>query len=148
MHSSSGLCKKYLSDFSFALRCVFWVWLPSLSGRLAVDADTCSSAFLYAHSTIPGFVSRHGPHAKTDYSEADPVLHSRASFGNSSNCPCKNYRSDSCFALRCVFLGMAPFAVRPSRSRYNDLLVGLPLCSFHHTGFCLTAKTKQLHQRV
>ena len=67
-------------------------------------------------------------------------------FGYGSNCPCKNYRSDSCFALRCAFLGMAPFAVWPFRSRYRYLLVGPPLCSFHHTRVYLTAKTKQLRQ--
>ncbi len=59
---------------------------------------------------------------------------------------CKKHLSDFSFALPCVFLGMAPFAVWPIRSRYNDLLVGPPLCSFHHTRVYLTAKTKQLRQ--
>ncbi|MEK6760141.1 MAG: hypothetical protein AABY51_10245, partial [Deltaproteobacteria bacterium] len=35
----------------------FWVGLPSLSNRLAVDTDACSSSLLYAYSTIPGFIS-------------------------------------------------------------------------------------------
>ncbi len=45
---SSAPYEKYLSDFSFALQCSFWVWLASLSIRLAVDSDACSSALSQA----------------------------------------------------------------------------------------------------
>ncbi len=44
--------KKYRSDSYFALRCAFWVWLLSLSGRFAVDTKTCSTALLQAHSAM------------------------------------------------------------------------------------------------
>ncbi len=53
VYGSNGPCEKYLSDFSFALQCPFWVWLLSLSVRFAVDSDTCSSALLYAHPAMP-----------------------------------------------------------------------------------------------
>ncbi len=51
-YCSNAPCEKYLSDFSFALPCSFWVWLPSLSGRLAVDTKTCEAALLYALSAM------------------------------------------------------------------------------------------------
>ena len=50
--------KKYLPDFSFALRCAFWVWLASLSSRLAVDSDACSSALSQARYAMTRVVLR------------------------------------------------------------------------------------------
>ncbi len=43
-----GPYEKYRSDFSFALQCFFWVWLASLSSRLTVNSDTCSSSLSQA----------------------------------------------------------------------------------------------------
>ncbi len=50
--------KKHRSDSCFALLCAFRVWLLSLSGRLAVDTKTCSTALLHAHPAMTRFVLR------------------------------------------------------------------------------------------
>ncbi len=80
-HNSNGPCKKYLSDFSFALQCSFWVWLLSLSGRLAVNTVACSSTILYALSAMTrvlfqgkGLKQLHRVAAKSEEDHLLPLL--------------------------------------------------------------------------
>ncbi len=63
-HGSNGPYKKYLSDFSFALQCAFWVWLASLSSRLAEDTDACSAALSQARYAMTRVFLRQGLNSK------------------------------------------------------------------------------------
>ncbi len=115
--------EKYPADFSFALQRAFWVWLVALVGpyekHLSDFGFALQCSFWVWLASLSSFLAVNSDTCSSALSQARYAM-TRVLF----------YCNDKSASAR--FLGMAPFAVWPSRRRYRYLLVGHPLCSFRH----------------
>ncbi len=134
------LNRKYRSYSCFALQCSFWVWLLSLSGRLAVNTATCSSTILYALSAMTRILfqgkDKNAPCAFWVWLAS---LSIRFAVDTGT---CSTSLSQARYAMtRGLFKGKSKS--KSGRAGHTRrLLVGHPLCSFRHDPGCFKAKAK------